>query len=516
VFVKRYKRWLAKSIYRGILALVITGSFGLSAMAQTVTVGGGLDCNGWSPISHNVKPMICTDPHGPEGGRFYDNGWYIGHDEPDVQFYSSKPGSGNNMVWHFTLPKHDPVPTQSGTSVATFELTPAIWFSLALCDPNSYPQNPCIPDSDRNTGTGLTTDAGNAALELQFYPPGWPPFVTQISCDQTRWCAALTIDSLECNYNFAYCNPNCEEPVNFAFIQDNGVPAGPPAPGQQTLGSFTPNSQTLLMNPGDDIVAIIRDTPQGLLTRVIDLTTGQSGFMVAGAKNGFANTDLTSCKTTSFNFHPEFSTAKTQNVATWTALQANVNFAVETGHFELGASGDGDVDDAPCFPGPTIAGCLALAIGGDLDFDGPPYLPDWPDGSTNHPSTVLMRAFNDRGVGPMTFGSNENDWGHPVGYPKLQFKTDVALSDPGCNSVTGAGCVVPPNGAAFYPFFTQLGKDKDTCSFAFGSDIPGESTNDFGKDAQYGPFITENTVVYGNAGKVMPNPCNPAGIPGLN
>ena len=49
-------------------------------------------------------------------------------------------------------------------------------------------------------------------MEMQFYPPGFPPFVDAISCDNTHWCAALTIDSLECTYGFATCNANCEEP----------------------------------------------------------------------------------------------------------------------------------------------------------------------------------------------------------------------------------------------------------------------------------------------------------------
>ena len=66
-------------------------------------------------------------------------------------------------------------------------------------------------------------------LELQFYPPGYGPFIDPASCDTTHWCAALTIDSLESQFNFANLNPNCEEPVNFAFLQRNGVPAGPPA-----------------------------------------------------------------------------------------------------------------------------------------------------------------------------------------------------------------------------------------------------------------------------------------------
>jgi hypothetical protein len=101
-----------------------------------------LDCNGFSPISKNVKPyMACTDLHGANGGRFHDNGWYIGHDEPSIQFFSNARNSGNNMAWEITLPKQDPTPTQSGSSVATFELTPTFWLSLALCDPQSYPQN---------------------------------------------------------------------------------------------------------------------------------------------------------------------------------------------------------------------------------------------------------------------------------------------------------------------------------------------------------------------------------------
>ena len=492
-----------------ILSLTIWGGSRSAAVAQSSAVGGGLDCNGWSPISKNIRSMTCTDPHGGSDKRFYDNGWYIGHDEPDVQFYSTSPGSGNNMVYRITLPNRDPVPTQSGSSVAWFELTPAMWFSLALCDSNSYPQNPCIPNSDQNTGTGLPTDAGVAVLELQLYPPGWPPFVSQISCDATHWCAALNIDSLECTYNFGYCNVNCEEPVNFAFLEDNGIPPGPPAPGKQTLATFTPDAHTLLMNPGDQLVVYIQDTQQGLLTVIDDVTTGASGYMVAGTKNGFAHTNLTTCKTTPYNFHPEFSTANPQNVATWAALQLNANFAVETGHFEFP---DGDADDAQCFTGPTIAGCIDGSTGGDLDFNGPPYLADWPNGSSRHPQPVLLGAFNGMGVGPMSYTANGS--GNPVGYPSLQFKTDVALSDSLCNAGTGAGCEVPPNGAAFYPFFVQLGgnengnKGSQPCSFAFGNSLPG-TTNNFGKDAQYGPFTTTLTVVYGNAGPVMQNPCTP-------
>lgn len=487
-------------VVKYLTLLVFSLTCSLMCPAQT-TVGGGLDCNGWSPISRNVKHyMACADPHGANGGRFYDNGWYIGHDEPSVQFLSSKPNSGNNMVWRITLPKKDPVPTQSGSSVANFELTPAFWFSLAMCDSNSYPQNPCIPDSDMNIGDSTSpAAAGSAVLELQFYPPGWPPFITQISCDSTHWCAALNIDSLECNYNFGTCNPNCTEPVNFAFLQNNGVPLGPPAPGQQTNATFTPNAHTLLMNPGDDILILIRDTPLGLLTGVLDLTTGAEGFMIAGAATGFAHTDFNSCQTTPYNFHPEYSSARARNLVPWTALLANVNFAVETGHFELG---DGDGDDLPCFLGPTIAGCLALELGGDIDFDGPPYLPDWPDGSKHHPNPILIDSANGGGIGPMSFTHD----GYSAGYAAMRFETDVPYSDSKCDFTTGTGCVAPPAGAQFYPFYSQIGTGSN-CRLIFGNDIAGKTTNDFGKDAQYGlPTPTD----LGNLSSTpLPNPCTP-------
>ena len=44
---------------------------------------GMLDCNGLSPVQRPAKlGLMCEDPRGPWGGRFYENGHYIGHDEP--------------------------------------------------------------------------------------------------------------------------------------------------------------------------------------------------------------------------------------------------------------------------------------------------------------------------------------------------------------------------------------------------------------------------------------------------
>ena len=47
--------------------------------------------------------------------------------------------------------------------------------------------------------------------------------------------------------------------VNFAFIETNGVPTGPPSPQQADLNTVTPNQNTLLMNPGDKLQIRIFD-----------------------------------------------------------------------------------------------------------------------------------------------------------------------------------------------------------------------------------------------------------------
>src|SRR5450755_425768 len=72
-----------------------------AAYAATATANfaarGNLDCNGDSSIQKPLRSNdICTDLRGFNGERGQDNGKYVGHDEPSMQFVSSKPGSGNN------------------------------------------------------------------------------------------------------------------------------------------------------------------------------------------------------------------------------------------------------------------------------------------------------------------------------------------------------------------------------------------------------------------------------------
>jgi hypothetical protein len=398
------------------------------------------------------------------------------------------------VQWDITLPFERPLP-----ATQTFENYPAFWFAMALCDDNSYPNGPCIADSDENT----PVQAGSAFMELQFYPPGFPPFVTQISCDLTHWCAALNIDSLEVNSSGV--NPNCTEPVNFAFIQRNGVPAGPPGPATATLATFTPNGHTLLMNQGDHLRVTITDTNAGLLTRIEDLTTGQTGYMVAGGANGFQNTDPNSCAGTNYNFHPEFDTAKFGNFVPWAALQANIDFAVEIGHFEPGANGDNDSDDGPCFPGPTVAGC----VGADVDFDGTSYRFDWPDGTRNKATSLAIRSVAGGGIGPLSLAGDSGSYSQP--FPIVFFQTDVAASEQTCQA-NGVGCVAPPVGAQFYPYYALAGNSNQMgysggCALLFGN-FSGGGVNNFGRDKQYGASNLPWFFGQNSSGPQV-NPCTP-------
>src|SRR6266567_2348326 len=177
--------------------------------------------------------LICTEVQNPE--EVFGKDVYVGHDEPSLLFYSNTPGSGNQMTYQLTLPT-DPstLPTQGGGGTFNFQLHPAFWFGMAMCDTQSYPVqvSTCTPDSDSNIVDPAVTPnhPGTAFMELQFYPPGYVQQFTGFSCDATRWCVAMTIDSLMVN---------------------------------------------------------LHDSRQGLVATVRDLTTHQSGSMTASAANSF-------------------------------------------------------------------------------------------------------------------------------------------------------------------------------------------------------------------------------------
>lgn len=393
-------------------------------------------------------------------------------------------------------------------------------------------------------------------MELQFYAPGFGPFKDAGSCDPNFYCAALTIDSLACNLNFVVCNNNCFEPVNFAYLQTDGVPAGPPSPQLSTDATLAPNGHTLRMRGGDKLVVSLRDTSQGLMTSIADLTTGRVGFMVASAANGFMNTNPNTCAGHPFNFHPEYDTAAQQNQVPWAALEGGVLMQQELGHFEScnrvvhpiglpfdtttaqtcigGVEGRGVVGEGPC----NSKGCKGATTEGGGPCPDTASLCEFSDAicAPKGPRTVVISGVAETWSWPIAgceqdftqngdldFDGNSYvaDWpdgskNHPTtfnyagpfdadghSYPSVQFETDVAGSENDCNVATGVGCTALPHGAAFYPFWT-IGRGPaflghgGACAWNFGNIIPGATVNTLGGVAEYG---TPNTARY--AGTVI-------------
>ena len=150
-----------------------------------------------------------------------------------------------------------------------------------------------------------------------------------------------------------------------------------------------------------------------------------------------------------------------------------------------------------------MTGCIdELTQNGDLDFDGTPYWPEWPTGTTPtiYPSTFVQSL-------PVTDSGQQ--------YSEFFIQTDLALSESTCTA-SGAGCSVPPPNAPghFYPYWSRAlssgsgqapGREQQKCVIEFGNVSRG--VNDFGGDAQYG---TDQQAALGYPefeGPDMPNSC---------
>ncbi|MFI5419164.1 MAG: hypothetical protein ACHQ2Y_09790 [Candidatus Lutacidiplasmatales archaeon] len=465
------------------------------------SASGTLDCNGWSTMQKSLRnDPACAHPRLPftSGGQVTDNGWYIGHDEPNMRFISNVPGSGNNMTYKLTLPSA----ATTSKGVPTYQGAIAFWLGLALCDNYSFPLTNCTPNSDNNTGQGnLATDAGSSVLEMQFYPPGYPNFYNNVSCDMTHWCASLHINDLECSFN-GTCNYGCLEPTNFAFITNNGVPIGPPSPQLSNYSTYNGTNRHVLRMSGGDLLSVsIHDTRSGLFTGVHDLTSKKSGYMVASASNGFMATNIANCSGIPYTYHPEYSTAAQVNIVPWAALQLGVSLDIETGHFELN---DSDADDSYCGTTPTgVGSCLST----DWDFDGVPYTSGgWAtsvSANARHPSPINLLPVVGHAFGPASNGS---------AYPIFEFETDVGFtvnSTTNCSLLLPNQCGIPnksqvPTFAGFYPYFSTYG-----CQVLFGH-VAGSGVKNWGGAKEYGSSVavySGTLSLWGTNGAFYPNSC---------
>jgi hypothetical protein len=520
------------SLRRCRLGALLLGLLCPAALAPPAAAAMG----DWRTLCDDNAPT-CTEPF----NHYNSYTWqYIGHDEPAVLFYSATPGSGNSSAYILHLPQDPPTPPKQNGRGGTdnFQLHPAFWFGMAMCDSQSAP-NPgmaCKPDTDANIFDSsdpaspryIGKHPGTAFMEMQFYPPGWAPWPSGVSCDATRWCAALNIDSLSQNMNTGQSlNASCErkvgeEYVNFAFITTNGVAQAPANPVKATQQTFTPDpARDLFMNSGDVISVQIQDTPQGLLVVIDDLTTGDSGSMTASAANGFGQVKFaptgSECRNIPYDFHPMYATSSEHTRVPWAAHSYNVVFSDEIGHFEYcdavdakgdciraGASDPGgvDKDDKFCFrASASLAVPITGCTGADVDFDGPPYLLDWPGtlrdseaDSARNPSPI---QFTSPLFAPTASPTDLRN------YDRVGFETDLpgieSQTKPRCNTSTGKNCVNPPAGARFYPFYTTTNASGFGCLWRLGGANLPNVAKDFGgsSTAEYGPLLQ---LAYPNTG----------------
>lgn len=462
----------------------------------------------------DMRPGTCPDTW----KHTNHEGQYVGHDEPAVLFYSNRAGSGNSNEWRLRIPRESPVlPTQDGTGGTwNFQQHVAFWFGMALCETQSYPNPglPCPADSDANikddadpsSPNFIGKHVGTGFLELQFYPPGWTPFLVGTSCDPTKWCAAMAVfglsDSLTQTNNADCLNRAGEEWANFAFVTKSGTPQAPPDPLHASAATFSPDpSKVLFMNAGDELTISIHDSAAGLVTSITDNTTGQSGSMTASTANGFAHPlfqpSASTCTEEPYSFHPIYSTSSEHTRVPWAAHSYNVAFSDEIGHFEYcnRANTQGtcvnpgvgeakkDADDVGCFNADAsllvqIGGCLAA----DIDFDGTSYQPVWSGSSADTTSDARLHAGSFVFTSPRTGGRNYDRVAFEADLPAIEFAT-------GCDTSTGAGCVNPPPGASFYPIYSTRGTS--SCGWQEGgTHIPG-TTDTFGgtSTSEYGPIL---------------------------
>jgi hypothetical protein len=173
------------------------------------------------------------------------------------------------------------------------------------------------------------------------------------------------------------------------------------------------------------------------------------------------------------------------------------------GPYEVGAEHpEFELDDSPCYrkgdthggtvPPNVVTGCdVFFGAIGDLDYDGTPYYPDWPTSTTP-------------GRFPAAFQQAQpTSAGHT--YQQIQFETDVAATEHGCNLTNGAGCVLPPPGPGhFYPYWTLAGETGLGCTWQFGEVRNGQT---FGGDTQYGPITFNPPGAFTSAIQTNPTTC---------
>ena len=185
---------------RGRLLAALAAGVLVAALASAGTASAAAPvgkASGAAKFSCRNGGFMCTEVYDPE--TVFGEGTYVGHDEPSLLFDSTRRVPVTRCSTAASSPRNRRPRTMPGQRSYDFQLYPAFWFGMAMCDTQSYPETvkTCIPDSDANISQPAAPyHAGTAFVELQFYPPGYVQQFDGFSCSATKWCVAMTIDSL--------------------------------------------------------------------------------------------------------------------------------------------------------------------------------------------------------------------------------------------------------------------------------------------------------------------------------
>jgi hypothetical protein len=128
---------------------------------------------------------------------------------------------------------------------------------------------------------------------------------------------------------------------------------------------------------------------------------------------------------------------------------------------------------------PYIGGCIFT----DTDFDGVSYQPGaWP-GNGNDANAPT----------PITFSSPK--FNGTQNFERMAFETDLPRIEVfgapnNCNRTTGAGCVNPPNGANFYPFYNANTSGGQCAWYEGGAGTPHNTYNGVNSTTEFGALLT--------------------------
>ena len=214
-----------------------------------------LDCNGRSPKYATVRTIAatCTDPIKIVNGkrlRFNDNELTSATTSPASSSSRAPPGSGNTM----TLPDEDAggpaeVSDPIGQRHQLRSSSPCALVRPPDVRPELLPAEPVHPGQRHQLRSGQRPTTPGRSWNCSCTRRATPRSPTgELQPDQV--VRGVTIDSLEGSFNFVTCNATCEEPVNFAYLQPNGVPAGPPSPQLSDVSIASPNGQHAEDQPG--------------------------------------------------------------------------------------------------------------------------------------------------------------------------------------------------------------------------------------------------------------------------